>query len=652
LRDRLRRVASALGRLAVFRFLRRLDRKSGAIIALSGILFGFTILAYYAFTLPLPDGFAQEERRPSLLLQAPNGETIASRGKFMGEVLSFDDIPPDLVKALVAIEDRRFYGHFGIDLIGTARAAVTNLMAGEIRQGGSTITQQLAKVTFLSPERSFKRKIQEAMLALWLENRLSKDEILLRYLNKVYFGAGAYGVDGAARRYFRKSARALDLSEAAMLAGLVRSPSSLAPTRNLEGAQARAQLVLNAMVATGVLEEDRAVEARAAPATLAVAPDGDPGSNYFADWVERETQRLFGSLSADLVVDATLDPQLQDLGEQVVIKWLEAQGGVRKVDQGALVAMTPDGAVLAMVGGKDYGESQFNRVTQAKRQPGSLFKLFVYLAAFDAGLTPDSVMTDRPIEIDGWRPQNYSGEHRGEVTLRTAFAESINSVAAQLAQQVGPERVIGVAQRMGVSSPLQATGSIALGASEVTLLEMTAAYAAMAGDVKRVQPYGIRRIHDQSRSLYSQEASASRSEKNALPWRRAEMIDLLSTTIRSGTGKAAAFDRPAAGKTGTSQDYRDAWFIGFTADLVVGVWLGNDDGEPMAGVAGGGLPAKIWRDFMIQAYALKGIGAPETARQDTRANPDSQRQAAATAADQEGGSALERLGRSLRSFFR
>jgi membrane peptidoglycan carboxypeptidase len=620
LRDRLRRVASALGRLAVFRFLRRLDRKSGAIIALSGILFGFTILAYYAFTLPLPDGFAQEERRPSLLLQAPNGETIASRGKFMGEVLSFDDIPPDLVKALVAIEDRRFYGHFGIDLIGTARAAVTNLMAGEIRQGGSTITQQLAKVTFLSPERSFKRKIQEAMLALWLENRLSKDEILLRYLNKVYFGAGAYGVDGAARRYFRKSARALDLSEAAMLAGLVRSPSSLAPTRNLEGAQARAQLVLNAMVATGVLEEDRAVEARAAPATLAVAPDGDPGSNYFADWVERETQRLFGSLSADLVVDATLDPQLQDLGEQVVTKWLEAQGGVRKVDQGALVAMTPDGAVLAMVGGKDYGESQFNRVTQAKRQPGSLFKLFVYLAAFD--------------------------------TLRTAFAESINSVAAQLAQQVGPERVIGVAQRMGVSSPLQATGSIALGASEVTLLEMTAAYAAMAGDVKRVQPYGIRRIHDQSRSLYSQEASASRSEKNALPWRRAEMIDLLSTTIRSGTGKAAAFDRPAAGKTGTSQDYRDAWFIGFTADLVVGVWLGNDDGEPMAGVAGGGLPAKIWRDFMIQAYALKGIGAPETARQDTRANPDSQRQAAATAADQEGGSALERLGRSLRSFFR
>ncbi len=597
----------------VVEFFKRFGVKDVAVALLSVTVVIFLVLTYYAYNLPISADFGSGERRISLLLETTDGDPFGSRGKFMGRVLAGDEIPEVVKQAAVAIEDRRFYDHFGIDLRGLVRAAFTNLFAGRIRQGGSTITQQLAKVMFLSPERTFKRKIQELMLALWLEHHLTKDEILVRYLNSVYFGAGAYGIDGAARRYFNKSAGALSLNEAAMLAGLIRSPSYLAPTRNPDAAAERAELVLKAMEEVGFIDEMRTSVALTAPAKPAVLPDSTVGSNYYADWVGTQSRRLLGSVSADLTVETTFNPAMQDLAERVVGKWLAAEGERAEVGQAALLAMTPDGAVLAMVGGLDYADSQFNRVTQAKRQPGSLFKLAVYLAAFDSGLRPTSVVLDGPVLVDGWQPENHNGEYRGRVTLRTAFADSINTVAVKLAEQVGRERVIGVARRLGITSALEPVPSLALGSSEVTLLEMTAAYAAIAAGVKRVRPYGIRRIrgiHGQGRTLYVYKSPQDQRRSAILPWKRDEMVDLLMTTMREGTGTRAQFGVPAAGKTGTSQDYRDAWFIGFTADLVVGVWVGNDDNSPTAGVVGGGMPALIWRDFMtgVSELGIRGRG--------------------------------------------
>ena len=566
------------------------------------------LLGYLAYTLPLSDDFERKQLQFSTTLVAADGEIFAMRGQFHGEILSLKDIPRYLPEAVVSIEDRRFYHHFGLDPIGMVRAAVVNLLSGGVRQGGSTITQQLAKLMFLSSERTFKRKIQEAMIALWLEHRLTKDQILVRYLNKVYLGAGAYGIDGAAQRYFNKSARNLTLAEAAMLAGLIRSPSSLAPTRNIEAARQRAKLVLKTMVENGYITQATAETADVDKVVLAVNPDTQitEGSRYFADWVVANAHALLGPLSADLTVQTTLNIPLQRLAERTMRHWLDGECAKRNVHQGAMVVLNREGAVLAMVGGRDYDESQFNRVTQARRQPGSLFKLFVYLAAFDAGMTPDTVMVDQPLKIGNWQPQNYSDTYRGPVTLRTAFADSINSVAVQLSEKVGRARVIGVARSLGVESPLVDQPSIALGTSEVTLMEMTAAYGAMAADVKKMVPFGIQSIRGQSRRLYEHKAASIPQEKSALPWRRKEMLDLLIAAVDSGTGKAARMPAPVAGKTGTTQDYRDAWFIGFTADIVVGIWLGNDDNAPTDRVTGGDLPARIWHDYIAAAYHLEG----------------------------------------------
>ena len=393
---------------------------------------------------------------------------------------------------MLAIEDRRFRSHLGVDLRGIGRALVANLTAGGVREGGSTITQQLARLLYLSQERTLRRKLQEAMLAVWLELRLGKDEILERYLNGVYFGAGAYGVEGAARRYFRKPARELSLSEAAMLAGLIQAPSDYAPTRDLTVAQERASVVLGAMVDAGVLAQEAADAARASPAVPVVEPEAVPGRAYFADWAAGEAGELLGPLSADYAVRTTLDLELQALAERVIAS---ASGGRRartkRVSQAALVALGADGAVLAMVGGRDYRESQFNRATQARRQPGSLFKLFVYLAAFETGLTPDTVLMDEPVQVGDWQPENHSGRHMGPVELRTAFALSLNSIAVKLIQEVGPERVIEVARRLGITSPLEPNPSLALGTSGTTLLEITRAYAAVATGRLDITPYGI-----------------------------------------------------------------------------------------------------------------------------------------------------------------
>jgi penicillin-binding protein 1A len=456
---------------------------------------------------------------------------------------------------------------------------------------------------YLSPERTVRRKVQEAMLALWLEHRLPKDEILTRYLNTAYFGANAYGVDAAAKRYFGKSAKDVSLAEAAMLAGLVRSPSTLAPHRNLDGARQRAGLVLDAMIETGAVPREQADAARQQPTTLRVPPDTPPGTNYFVDMLNNDARRAAGAPTADLILRSTLDLDLQNIAENVIGQRLKTEGRAKKVEQAALVAMSTDGAIRAMVGGRDYGESQFNRATQAKRQPGSLFKTFVYLAALEKGLSPQITMVDRPIQIGDWEPENYGGRFRGSVTLQTAFASSINSIAVQLSDAVGIRSVIDTARGLGVQSELPAVPSLALGSAEVTLLEMTGAFAAIAANTERVEPYAIRTIRTGEQVLFTRSNTAAAPASN--PDARAAMRDLLAGVVREGTGRAARISGPVAGKTGTSQENKDAWFIGFTPDLVVGVWVGNDDNKPTNNVTGGDLPARIWQEFVTKAFAAR-----------------------------------------------
>jgi penicillin-binding protein 1A len=531
----------------------------------------------------------------AFIIQTADGKPLAVRGLYKGEEITPDRIPQPLANAVLAIEDRRFYEHGGIDFRAIFRAAWNDLNGGDL-QGASTITQQLARLHYLAPERTLHRKVQEAILALWLEWRLSKQEILAQYLNSAYFGYGAYGADAAAKRYFSKSAANLSLSEAAMLAGLIRAPSALAPDRNLEGARQRATLVLEAMASTGAISQNDAKAAENHPAQLRVAADAPAGSNYFIDTAVREARFVAPNARTDLVLRTTIDPGLQRLAENIVAKRLASAERLKNVHQAALVAMARDGAILAMVGGRDYKNSQFNRVTQAKRQPGSLFKLFDYLAALRKGFGPDDTMVDRPIKIGNWEPENYGGHYYGPVTLRQAFAHSLNSVAVQLSQTVGIDQVIETARRAGLRSELPHAPSVALGAGSATLLEMTAAFAAVASNVDKIDPYTVREIKQLDRTIYTRQAPGSGAADDARVHN--EMLDLLEAPVREGTAKGAQLNIPMGGKTGTSQDYRDAWFVGFTPDLVVGVWVGNDDNSPMNNVTGGSIPASIWHDFV------------------------------------------------------
>ena len=565
-----------------------------------GIVGGALFIGYCGYTLPLSQPLVSEIPPAAVVYAASTGQHLAARGVYRGERMTADHLPPDLVHAVVAIEDRRFFSHSGIDPRGILRAAWRNLLGGGPMEGGSTITQQLARLSYLSPERAMRRKVQEAMIALWLESRLSKEEILARYLNTVYFGAGAYGADAAAKRYFGKKASELDLAESAMLAGLVRAPSHLAPNRNLAAAQRRAELVLQAMVRTGAIDEARAAAARKEPVRLAIPPDDEPVDNYFVDATETEVKRLVGSPPLDLLVTTTFEPRLQEAAERIVKRWLAGEGARRHVGQAALVALAPDGAILAMVGGRDYTESQFNRATQARRQPGSLFKLFVYLTALSNGYRPDSVIVDQPIEIGDWQPKNYDGRYHGAVSLKTAFAQSLNTVSAQLVQALGVKRVIEMAKSLGVHSELPAVPSLALGSAEVTLIEMVGAMAAIATDTKSIEPYAVRTIRAEAAPLYTRPETAA----DRPAWDRAAMIPLLEAVVTEGTGKAARLDRRSGGKTGTTDEYRDAWFVGFTTDIVVGIWVGNDDNSPTDRVTGGDIPAKIWHDFVTDAERI------------------------------------------------
>jgi 1A family penicillin-binding protein len=569
-------------------------------------------LAYIAFclaTIPLAGAPPPQTTPSALLMQADDGHSFALRGVLKGENIAPDQIPPIFAKAVTDIEDRRFYSHGGIDLHGTMRAAWHDVTGGHI-EGGSTITQQLARRLYLTPERSLRRKVQEALLAIWLDHRFSKQQILAQYLNTAYFGDGAYGIDAAAKRYFGKTAQQLTLSEAAMLAGLIRAPSELDPSRNFVGAEQRAAVVLGTMVREGDISQQQADTARQKPAALRVPAETPPGGNYFIDAAAAETRSLVGSGTLDLTVRTTLNSDMQKLAESVVAKRLAASGRTKNAGQAALVALAPDGAVLAMVGGRDYRQSQFNRVSQARRQPGSLFKLFVYLTALRQGYTPDSIVVDQPVNVGSWEPDNYGDRYYGPVTVRTAFAHSLNSVAVQLAEAVGINRVIGTAKQFGVRSDLPAVPSVALGSGEVTLLEMTRAFANVAANTTGIEPYAVRSIANSKAAVYTRPEAQFAGVDN--PVVHAEALDLLTSVVREGTGRAARLDRPAGGKTGTSEDYHDAWFIGFTADLIVGVWVGNDDNTPMDNVTGGSLPASIWHDFVRGAETVRRHDAAPT----------------------------------------
>ena len=578
-----------------------------AVAGVWGLVALIAVLAYFSYTLPDVEQAAESGRRPGIFLNDVDGNPVLAKGDLYGDPVNAAELPDYVPRAVIAIEDRRFYDHSGIDLIGLARALWVNIVEGRVRQGGSTITQQLAKNIFLTPERSIERKIREALLAFWLEWRYDKDHIISLYLNRVYFGSGAYGIDAAARRFFSKPAGDVDLWEAAVLAGLLKAPSRLSPVANPAGAGERARLVLKAMADAGFISAEQAGKAAASTLRTSTEPDG---RGYFADWVLAQVNRRMGMVDRDLRIATTFDPGLQRLAAETVAA---ALAGRANPSQAALVAMSPDGAVRAMVGGRDYGASQFNRATQALRQPGSAFKLFVYLAALERGLGPDDMVTDARVDVGGWAPKNFDGRFRGSVTMREAFAQSLNAAAVRLADRAGRGRVAEAARRLGITSDLAPDLTIALGSSAVRLIELTGAYATFANGGVGVIPYGVREIEG-----VFQRAGTGAGEAVA-PGVVASMNELLAAVVSQGTGRAARLaDRRSGGKTGTSQSFRDAFFVGFTGNLVAGVWVGNDDGAPMDEVTGGGLPARIWRDFMAAAHEgararpIPGIGASRT----------------------------------------
>jgi penicillin-binding protein 1A len=571
-----------------------------ALIWLTLLATGF--IAYVAHDLPDSDSLTGPKSAPAITLLARDGSTLARFGTHWGEFVAVHEISPLLTQAVVAIEDRRFYEHGGMDAMGVLRALWRNITSGRLREGGSTITQQLAKIAFLTPAKSLERKVQELFLAFRLEREFTKDEILTLYLNRVYLGAGSYGVDAAAKRYFGKSARHVNLAEAAVLAGLLKAPSRLSPARDLAAAQRRAALVLDSMVAAGFITEADAARAKSTPARLIKQKKPSGAARYFNDWVREQVPAYAGRKAPALTVHTTLDPAMQRAAEEAVARGLKDASN-RAVGEGALVALAPDGAVLAMVGGRDYGKSQFNRASQALRQPGSAFKTIVYLAGMEAGLTPDDVFEDAPIEIAGWAPRNYNGTYQGPVSLRDAFAASINSVAVRVGQKAGINSVANLAHRLGIQSDLPRDASLSLGSGDLSLIELTAAYAPLFGNGTLALPHGIREVRNRGGEiLYAR--SGSGAGRVIEPQTATAMRELLAAVITGGTGRGAALPPelgPAYGKTGTSQNFRDAWFVGFAGDVVVGVWLGNDDGKPMRGVTGGGAAAAIWRDFMTHA---------------------------------------------------
>lgn len=623
-----------------FRPLLWLKRGTQGLAALVVIaLIGWTVVFYsYAPSLPEARELWQNPPQPGLTFLASDGEVLARRGVFQARIVTLDEISPYLIDAVLATEDRRFYRHFGVDLRGTARAFFANLRAGSVVQGGSTITQQLAKNLFLTHERSYDRKLQELILAIWLETRLTKDDILTLYLNRVYFGGGAYGVEAAAQRYFGRSAAELSLAESALIAGLLKAPSRLNPVANLDAAHGRARIVLEAMVADGRISRAQAQAAARDPA-LPVRY-GEAGiAGWFLDWAARDLPEGWEERGTNLVVETTLDRALQSLAMDVVRRTLDGPGREANVGQAAVVILDREGRVRAMVGGSGYREAPFNRAADARRQPGSAFKHVIYLAALQDRWRPQMRVVDGPINVGGYRPTNYDNAFQGEMTLADAFARSRNTVPVLLLEDIGRQRVISTARLLGIQSPLPADASLALGTGETSLLQLTGSYMPFINGGRFQPPFGLVRVTTDSGRLLAEH----RSDLGA-PFLDAavvrQMQSLFEAVVSRGTGRAAdPGDRWVGGKTGTSQGWRDAWFIGFSHDLVIGIWAGNDDNTPMQRVTGGGLPARMFAEIMRQTPApASSVPLPET-QVATAPRPSTP----ASAPRDEGGDVLDRI---------
>jgi penicillin-binding protein 1A len=587
--------------------------KALVILTVWGFVAVACVLAYYAYEIPDILRKADLKRAPSITLEARDGTVFSRYGEFYGDPVSVGNLPPHLIHAFLAIEDRRFYDHSGIDLFGIARATYQNIAAGHTVQGGSTITQQLAKNLFLGPQRTLRRKLQEAMLSLWLEAKLSKDEILSAYLNRIYLGSGAYGVDAAARLYFNKSARQVTVREAAILAGLPRAPSRYSPLNDAAAAEARSRVVLQAMVDAGYLTPGQKT-ASVTQSPLTARRAGQPGEGrYFVDWVMEQMGDMLSETGEDVIIRTSLDINLQREAERDLESLLDKQGKDANVSQAALVSIGEDGAVRAMVGGREYNDSSFNRAVQAKRQPGSAFKPFVYLAALEQGMSPDDTLMDAPIRIGKWSPENFDNRYRGEVSMRDALAYSINTPTVRLAQKVGIGIILKTATALGITSPLRRDASVALGTSEVSLIDITSAYAVLAQNGHAVLPYGVEQIRTKSGTVIYKRARTP-SLQIVSGDTVAALDSMMQSAVEYGTGRRAGLGgMPVAGKTGTTQDYRDAWFIGYADGLTTGVWMGNDDNAAMTRISGGTLPAQLWHDYMGRAVTVAEEKVPRAA---------------------------------------
>lgn len=573
------------------------------VLGIWGLIVVAGLVAWYARELPGIIKKPQFERKTSITVLANDGSVIGRYGDIKGNTISVKDLPPHLIDAILSTEDRRFYYHYGVDPIGLFRAVVVNAVHGNVKQGGSTITQQLAKNLFLSQQKTYKRKIQEAMLAVWLEHELSKDEILTAYLNRVYMGAGTYGVDAASHVYFNKSAKNINLRESAILAGLLRAPSRYSPLNNPKESEERAKVVLSAMVDNGKItkKEAKAAFNKSADDKTQLRADGN-SSRYFADWVVDGLDDLIGKPDEDIVVKTTLDPEVQSAAATVIEKKVTDNAKLR-ISQGASIVLRPDGSIVAMVGGADYQKSQYNRVGQGMRQPGSSFKPIVYLAALEAGWDQYSQIDDFPFSDGKYSPQNFGNKYYGQVTLTDALTMSMNSVAVQLAKYVGIDHVISVARRMGITANLEPNLALALGSSEVSMIEMAQSYATIASGGYAVKAFGIKEIREEKskKVLYEHEQEAFPRvfrERDI-----AQLTRMMESVVQHGTGQGARGPYFAAGKTGTTQDHRDAWFDGFSNDYIGVVWFGNDDNKSMKSVTGGSISATAWRDIITAAKA-------------------------------------------------
>lgn len=610
----------------------KIDKKKPARTGLVKILYGFFVVAvwgtillvpvivYYAYDLPDITNLEKTNSASTMMVMDRSGNVISTYGDVFGEWLEYEEIPPEQIEAVIATEDRRFFDHKGIDVRGLGRAMINNLRAGRMVEGGSTISQQLAKNLYLNANRTFKRKVQELLLSFWLEMKLDKQEILTIYLNRAYFGSGAYGIDAASRTIFGHSARNLSLTEAAMIAGMLKGPALYSPLRDVQRAYTRTSVVLDNMVAVGTIDQQTADIAKKRSVQIKNSSAGGD-VRYYTDWIIEQIPALIGQVNEPIIIHTTLVPEMQQMAANAVRQVLSREEKFEDT-QAALISMDYDGAIRALVGGRDYNESQFNRAVQAQRQPGSAFKLFVYLAALEAGYGPTSVMRDSPVILNGWKPKNYSGTFKGDVTLEEAFAKSINTVAVKLSERINRNAVINIAKRLGVRSKLTQEPSLALGTSELNLLELTAAYSVVARGGIETKPYGIVEIQNSSGQILYRHMPGP--DIRILDQEVAyTMNSMLQNVVATGTARSALMNFPVAGKTGTTQNYKDAVFVGYGKEMINGVWVGKDDSTPMQGVTGGGTPAHIWKNFMYRVSLGRNDATLETPNVTPRLKPAS-----------------------------